>query len=65
MLLSRFFVVVIKKSGIMLYQQFFMGKKFIIKLFFWGLGGNSYMCMQLLFGGGGLGERVLYNLGYN
>lgn len=49
----------------MLYQQFFMGKKFIIKLFFWGLGGNSYMCMQLLFGGGGLGERVLYNFGYN
>lgn len=65
MLLSRLSVVVIKKSGTMLYQQLFMGKKSTIKPLSRGLGGNSYTCMQLLSGGGGLGERVLYNLGHN
>lgn len=65
MLLSRLSVVVIKKSGTMLYQQLFMGKKSTIKPFSRGLGGNSYTCMQPLSGGGGLGERVLYNLGHN
>lgn len=49
----------------MLYEQFFMGKKIYYKVIFWGLGGNRYMCMQLFFGGGGLGKRVLYNFGYN
>lgn len=65
MLLSRLSVVVIKKSGTMLYQQLFMGKKSTIKPLSRGLGGNSYTCMQPLSGGGGLGERVLYNLGHN
>lgn len=65
MLLSRLSVVVIKKSGTMLYQQLFMGKKSTIKSLSRGLGGNSYTCMQPLSGGGGLGERVLYNLGHN
>lgn len=65
MLLSRLSVVVIKKSGTMLYQQLFMGKKSTIKPLSRGLGGNSYPCMQPLSGGGGLGERVLYNLGHN
>lgn len=65
MLLSRLSVVVIKKSGTMLYQQLFMGKKSTIKSLSRGLGGNSYTCMQPLTGGGGLGERVLYNLGHN
>lgn len=65
MLLSRLSVVVIKKSGTMLYQQLFMGKKSTIKPLYRGLGGNSYTCMQPLSGGGGLGERVLYNLGHN
>lgn len=65
MLLRRLSVVVIKKSGTMLYQQLFMGKKSTIKPLYRGLGGNSYTCMQPLSGGGGLGERVLYNLGHN
>lgn len=65
MLLSRLSVVVIKKSGTMLYQQLFMGKKSTIKPLSRGLDGNSYTCMQPLSGGGGLGERVLYNLGHN
>lgn len=65
MLLSRLSVVVIKKSGTMLYQQLFMGKKSTIKPLYRGLGGNSYTCMQPLSGGGGLWERVLYNLGHN
>lgn len=65
MLSSRLSVVVIKKSGTMLYQQLFMGKKSTIKPLSRGLGGNSYTCMQPLSGGGGLGERVLYNLGHN
>lgn len=65
MLLSRLSVVVIKKSGTMLYQQLFMGKKSTIKPLSRGLGGNSYTCMQPLSGGGGLGERVLHNLGHN
>lgn len=65
MLSSRPSVVVIKKSGTMLYQQLFMGKKSTIKPLSRGLGGNSYTCMQPLSGGGGLGERVLYNLGHN
>lgn len=65
MLLSRLSVVVIKKSGTMLYYQLFMGKKSTIKPLSRGLGGNSYTCMQPLSGGGGLGERVLYNLGHN
>lgn len=65
MLLSRLSVVVIKQSGTMLYQQLFMGKKSTIKPLSRGLGGNSYTCMQPLSGGGGLGERVLYNLGHN
>lgn len=65
MLLSRLSVVVIKKSGTMLYQQLFMGKKSTIKPLSRGLGGNSYTCMQPLSGGGGLGERVLYNLSHN
>lgn len=65
MLLSRLSVVVIKKSGTMLYQQLFMGKKSTIKPLSRGLGGNSKTCMQPLSGGGGLGERVLYNLGHN
>lgn len=65
MLLSRLSVVVIKKSGTMLYQQLFMGKKSTIKPLSRGLGGNSYTCMQPLSGGGGLGEMVLYNLGHN
>lgn len=65
MLLSRLSVVVIKKSGTMLYQQLFMGKKSTIKPLSRGLGGNSYTCMQPLSGGGGLWERVLYNLGHN
>lgn len=65
MLLSRLSVVVIKKSGTMLYQQLFMGKKSTIKSLSRGLGGNSYTCMQPLSGGGGLGERVLYNLSHN
>lgn len=65
MLSSRLSVVVIKKSGTMLYQQLFMGKKSTIKPLYRGLGGNSYTCMQPLSGGGGLGERVLYNLGHN
>lgn len=65
MLLSRLSVVVIKKSGTMLYQQLFMGKKSTIKPLSRGLGENSYTCMQPLSGGGGLGERVLYNLGHN
>lgn len=51
--------------GLCYISSFLWEKKFIIKLFYWGLGGNSYMCMYLLFGGGGLGERVLYNFGYN
>lgn len=65
MLLSRLSVVVIKKSGTMLYQQLFMGEKSTIKPLSRGLGGNSYTCMQPLSGGGGLWERVLYNLGHN
>lgn len=65
MLLRRLSVVVIEKSGTMLYQQLFMGKKSTIKPLYRGLGGNSYTCMQPLSGGGGLGERVLYNLGHN
>lgn len=65
MLLSRLSVVVIKKSGTMLYQQLFMGKKSTRKPLSRGLGGNSYTCMQPLSGGGGLGERVVYNLGHN
>lgn len=65
MLSSRLSVVVIKKSGTMLYYQLFMGKKSTIKPLSRGLGGNSYTCMQPLSGGGGLGERVLYNLGHN
>lgn len=65
MLLSRLSVVVIKKSGTMLYQQLFIGEKSTIKPLSRGLGGNSYTCMQPLSGGGGLGERVLYNLGHN
>lgn len=65
MLSSRLSVVVIKKSGTMLYQQLFMGKKSTIKPLSRGLSGNSYTCMQPLSGGGGLGERVLYNLGHN
>lgn len=65
MLSSRLSVVVIKKSGTMLYYQLFMGKKSTIKPLSRGLGGNSYTCMQPLSGGGDLGERVLYNLGHN
>lgn len=65
MLLSRLSVVVIKKKWAYAILAALHGKKSTIKPLSRGLGGNSYTCMQPLSGGGGLGERVLYNLGHN
>lgn len=65
MLLSRLSVVVIKKKvGPCYISSSSWEKKSTIKPLSRGLGGNSYTCMQPLSGGGGLGERVLYNLGH-
>lgn len=66
MLLSRLSVVVIKKKWDHAILAALHGKKkSTIKPLSRGLGGNSYTCMQPLSGGGGLGERVLYNLGHD
>lgn len=65
MLLSRLSVVVIKKSGTMLYQQLFMGKKIYYKATFPGVGWEQLHVYVATVRGRGSRKRVLYNLGHN